>query len=495
MIAELTEKQQAQKFIDRYKDDPIGFQVDCLDVKPEHIWPKMVEMAESVRDYQKTDIEAGHSVSKDYEAARLALWFLYTHKPSTVIITGPGNNQVENVFWKEIHTAYTDAKIPLGGHLTQLKLDIDPDRKWFMIGFTTDPDVVTGEATRFQGFHNKYVLVIFTEAAGIKAAVWKAAESLIIGEGCRWLVYGNPTSATGSFAECEKDPTWHYINISVKDTPNFKEDRDIIPGVSGRTYEEIIRLKYGEESNEYAIRVLGRKPEFTQGTYLGRGLAKAETDKRIGMTNLYDPTSPVYTFSDIGDMYSAFGFVQFIQSNIRIIDFYYDCEGKGLPAYSVMLQEKKYRYGGHYSLPDIFKEGPNQKSSHTGQYTVDVARSLGIDFKKIDLPSRNDCIRAAQDIMGKCQFDINAQECVDGLLDWRQRKNEAASTPDKPVYFEEAVKSWGRHVGDMFCGIAVAYRYMSFTGQKPGKISMTLPAENKSPYNDRVLRHGFRRTA
>jgi len=59
-----------------YRRNPIAYMVDCLDVKEEHVWSKMVEMAESVRDNQKTCVEAGHSVSKDYTAARLALWFL-----------------------------------------------------------------------------------------------------------------------------------------------------------------------------------------------------------------------------------------------------------------------------------------------------------------------------------------------------------------------------------------------------------------------------------
>lgn len=76
---------QAKAFIKKYQPDPIGFQCEVLDVKPEHVWHKMVEVAEGVRDHQKTCVFAGHGVSKTYELARLALWFLYTHKPSTVI--------------------------------------------------------------------------------------------------------------------------------------------------------------------------------------------------------------------------------------------------------------------------------------------------------------------------------------------------------------------------------------------------------------------------
>lgn len=468
-----------QKFIAKYQPDPIRFQIDCLDVKPEYVWSKMVEMAESVRDYQKTCVEAGHSVSKDYEAARIGLGFLFTHKPSTVVISGPGNNQVENIFFREVKEAYNKAKIPLGGRLTACKLDLDS--KWFMIGFTASEDPGTDENTRTQGFHNEWVLVILTEAAGVPVSVWKAVESLIITNKHRLLVYGNPTKAQGPFADASNDPSYHYINISVKDTPNFIEGREVIPGVSGREYEAGIRLKYGIDSNEYAIRVLGRKPEYTVGTYLGQWLAKAEKESRVGSV-LYDATAPVYSFSDIGDMYSAWGFVQFIKEQIRIVDFYYDEKGIGLPGYALMLQERKYKYGGHFTLPDVFPAGSNAKSSHSGQYTIDVAHNLGIDFEKIILPSKDEQVRIAQDICDLCWWSERARECFDGLLDWRKRKNEQTSTPDKPVYFDEPVKSWGRHVGDMFCGLGVVYRSMEIGGQV---IGYPVPEVKFNPYDER----------
>lgn len=273
---EKPKRSKQQIFLDKYFDDPIGFQCDVLDVKPEHVWHKMVEMAEAVWKYQKTCCFAGHGVSKTYELARIALSFLYTRIPSTVITTAPIFDQVEKLLWKEIHTAHSQAKIPLGGKMTKTQLDLDPERKWFAYGFSTKADTVTGEATRMQGYHNKYVLIIFDEAAGIPAAIWKASDHLLTNPNCKIVVVGNPTSADGSFAECEDDPTWHFIRISVKDTPNFIEGKEIIPEVSGRAYEEMIRLKYGEDSMEYGIRVDGRKPEYTLGTYLGRDLQKPQ---------------------------------------------------------------------------------------------------------------------------------------------------------------------------------------------------------------------------
>lgn len=67
---------RSKEIVSLYQDDPIRFFTDILDVKKELVWPKMVEIAESVRDNKKTAVKAGHSVSKSYSASRIALWFL-----------------------------------------------------------------------------------------------------------------------------------------------------------------------------------------------------------------------------------------------------------------------------------------------------------------------------------------------------------------------------------------------------------------------------------
>ena len=453
------EKTRHKNYLARYFHDPIRFQTEVLDTRPEHVWSKMVEVADSVDKHQKTCVHSGHGVSKTYQSARIALWWLFTHVPSTVITTAPVYDQVEKLLWKEIHVAYSRAKIPLGGKLTKVQLDVDPEAKWFSYGFSTKPDTVTGEATRIQGYHNKHVLIIFDEAAGIQPQIWKAVESLLNSPNCHILVIGNPTSAHGPFAELEEDPTWNFIRISVKDTPNFIEGREVIPQISGRAYESDMRRKYGADSFEYGIRVDGRKPAFTLGTYLGMQLAEAEAEGRINTIDAnHDRLMPVYTAWDIGDMHTAIWYFQLVRRHINFIDFDYDYEGKGLPYFSVLLQNKGYKYSGHWAPHDI--SGSNRSSFQTGKVTLDVAHGLDIDFSVLrSFGSKDDRIRCAQSIMPKCYFSPKCQEGISGLKDWRKRKNEALSTAEKPVYFDEAMKTWGRHVGDSFSHAALAYMY------------------------------------
>ncbi len=242
-----------------YKENPIAFFTEILDVKKEYVWSKMEEIANSVRDHQNTCVKAGHSVSKSYTVARVALWFLYTHYPSTVITTAPSHPQVQEILWREIRSAHSNAKVKLGGTMTQTKLEIDD--RWFAFGFSTKPDTADSEATKVQGFHNDNVLVLFDEGPGIHSAIWRAKDALITTPRHKFATIGNPTMARGEFADCFKNKHFNKITVSVLDTPNYKQGREVIPGLSGREFEQQIIDKYGKDSNIYKARVIGEIPD------------------------------------------------------------------------------------------------------------------------------------------------------------------------------------------------------------------------------------------
>lgn len=242
-----------------YRQDPIKWMVDILGMDKALIWDKMEEIIYSVRDNKRTAVKAGHSVSKSYSTGRIALWFLYNFYPSTVITTAPSHDQVEQILWREMRDAHAKAKVPLGGHVTKTQIDLE--EKWFAYGFSTKPDTASQEVTKMQGFHNKYVLIIFDEANGILPAIWAVKDALLTSEHAKFLAIGNPTTARGDFVDCFKSKEYNKITISVLDTPNYKEGREIIPGLSGRDYERITAEKHGKDSNWYKSRVLGEIPD------------------------------------------------------------------------------------------------------------------------------------------------------------------------------------------------------------------------------------------
>ena len=479
-----------------FRDDYTRFYTECLGMPVEHVWAGMHQISDSVRDYQKTCVYSGHSLSKDYGCARLALAFLYSHGPKcTVIVTGPSNNQVENIFMREVRDAYNGSVVPMGGRALTSKLEISD--KWFMLGFTTDADT-TGEATRFQGFHNEEVLVIFTEAAGIPHMIWKAAKHLIISPKHRMLVYGNATSATGDFAECNEDPDWNKITLSVLESPNYKAGYEMIPGISGREYEAQIARDYGQDSDEYAVRVLGHiSRKALQGSYYGPEMVVL---KRTNIGHYpHESGSRVFTFWDLGTTYTSIGFYQFKGDGIYCIDEYLDDCGQGLEQFARILADKQYNYAEHWTGWDNDpSRGSNKMNGFTGETVFEAAKRLGITFKFVSPHAFADRIRTTKRFLKDKKVFFNQETTLDtvsGLNEYRRRQNMQQSTEDRPVFHDEPVKDgMSPHIADQFGHMVMTYYTQKLYGRKMGQTIQKKPIGNlpKSPYRKNKLTRGRR---
>jgi hypothetical protein len=434
----------------RGRQDYNWFMTHCLDVNPEHLWDGMVKVNNSVRDNEKTTVPAGHGVSKTYDAARLALTFLSCHYPSSVITTAPTGTQVKNLLWREIREAHANARIPIGGRITTTMLDMQPETgvKWFAIGISTKPDTVTKEATKFQGYHNDYVLVIFDEAMGVLSEIWRAA--MHIGAPFkRFLAIGNVTSSYGDFADTLDDPTYNTIRISVKDTPNFKTGRLIIPGVYGREYEREIRLKYGENSDEYRVRVEGRKSrKGVEGAYYGNVMSELEKMGRITDVD-FDRSKPVYTVQDPGYTTAIWLFQP------RGLDIAFpmclEDSGLGIEQWAHLLEETAQqhgiRYGGHYAPVDV---DSNAYRAVAGKSLLEHYAENHIRITPLEPEGRiNDGITRTTKFLHRCWFDRN--NCTRGikaLKTYCEKKDLAKSTEENPVFAGYPEKSWPRHLAD-----------------------------------------------
>ena len=449
-----------------WRKDPCAFFTDVLDVQKAHIWPKMREIAESVRDNQFTVVPAGHNVSKSYTAGRLLVWFMMSYPPCTVISTAPTEKQVKNILWREVRECVSNAKFDLGGKLLTQMWDFQEESglKWFALGFSTKPETVTSEATAFQGYHNKNVLIIFDEAAGIPDEIWKAAKSLFTDRNVRFLAIGNPTSMLGEFAKVVKDPKYNVITISVLDTPNYIQGKTIIPGVAGRDFEEMYRKDYGVEHREYKIRVLG---EFgglaVDGAYYAPAIKRAIDLNRMDVQ--FHPSHPVHTVWDNGYT-TAIWFFQMIGQRTNFIRYYQD-SGPGIEEYYDLLMKFKkdegYRYGKHFAPFDVDN---NSQRAVTGETILETANDLGLYFEV--LPREMcvlDGIERTKKFLQNAWF--NKKDCslgLDYLLMYHERRNRAMGDDSSPVFTGQPDKSDGSaHAADSmrYASLSVAGDYMN----------------------------------
>lgn len=250
-------KAEYRELFKKLKENPDLFIKHVLGEEP---WDKQIELMNSVRDNKKTTVRSANGVGKDWTAARVALWFLYTHYPSVVITTGPTARQVEQVLWGEIRTAFSKARIPLGGRCLNLKIDIQPN--WYALGFSTDQE------DAFQGFHEENILIIFTEAQGVSPIIYNAASGCLTSGNAKLLLIGNPMVPAGNFYKSFTDPTYNKIHISALDSPNYKSGKSTFPGVVTREWVEDRKIEWGEDNPMYQSRVLGEFPTESDDTLI-----------------------------------------------------------------------------------------------------------------------------------------------------------------------------------------------------------------------------------
>lgn len=213
----------AKNLRDRSVNDPVFFFENVLGITTLEEYQK--KMIETIWANERTAISACHDVGKSWTLARITLAFTSIFPYSKVITTAPTFNQVKNILWSEIRSAYARSKVPLGGTMLQTEWQVSEHGDWFAMGFTSRNEASSGEGqgtqSTFQGFHAPYILVIFDEATGIPPNIWTMAEGLLTSANVKFVCIGNPTSRNSPFFKCFSSPVWSKVKLSCFDSPNL----------------------------------------------------------------------------------------------------------------------------------------------------------------------------------------------------------------------------------------------------------------------------------
>lgn len=217
-------------------------------------WSRQEEICRSVLDYAVTAAPAGNGVGKSNVAAGIALGFALTRPGCRVVIAAPTNAQLSQVLWGELTAAYRSAERHgryLGGKFDGLLLDWGDG--WSIEGWGQ------GSVESKSGRHAADLLAIIDEASGCKPSVLEAIDSL---NPSRRLYLGNPLRPEGKFFEvCQRadDPHTNVITIPSLESPHIDLERSPW-GMADRTWLELSRAEYGEESLWWLSHVLAKFP-------------------------------------------------------------------------------------------------------------------------------------------------------------------------------------------------------------------------------------------
>lgn len=206
------------------------------------------EICYAVVDHAATFVVSGNGVGKDFITSCIVPWWMCTGE-GIAITTAPTDRQVREILWGELRTRYKQSVAPLGGRMfpAEPKWLSEVTDKWYARGYTATDE------NAWQGRHARRVLVVGDEAAGIPQFVWPAMMGCAVGEEDRLLWIGNPTCGPDHpFAKAASQPDVPKKKITIRvkstETPNYRQGKDVIPGLMSREGVDRIVRTYGANS-------------------------------------------------------------------------------------------------------------------------------------------------------------------------------------------------------------------------------------------------------
>ena len=261
-----------------FQNNPVAFMDVFLGAK---LWPKQQEIAMAMATHNKVTVRSCHGSGKTYLAAGLVCWYMVMFPDSRVITTAPGDRQVKEILWPEIHRMVGELKKRVSdvGELTTKKWTISPYH--YALGMATD------DPNAFQGIHEENLMIIFDEACGIPDVIYDSAGSCLTAPKNKALLIGNPTHPNTYFHRTHTGdvPGYARFKISAFETPNVYKDTDgtwkdkdplPFPKLVTMSWIENRIKEHGKMSADVIARVYGEFPDSAEDQLIdGKNIAVA----------------------------------------------------------------------------------------------------------------------------------------------------------------------------------------------------------------------------
>ena len=206
-------------------------------------------------------IRSGKGCGKDAAVSWVVMWFMMMFPRSLIPCTAPVSDQLRIVLWREIYKwmKMTDSngehKFPLH-HMYEMDQDYvylkEHKKKSNYAVARVAKETADGKSDTLQGLHENYMMFIIEEASGVPAAVFDAFETTLTRPINFVIMIWNPVRRSGYAYESHysKDSE-NWINL------HWNAEKSSI--VDPKSIADMAK-KYGKESNEYRINVLGLPP-------------------------------------------------------------------------------------------------------------------------------------------------------------------------------------------------------------------------------------------
>ena len=257
------------EFTQRYARSPTLFVREVLGVEPLDYQAEFLEAIASGE--RKISIRSGHGTGKSTAASWAMLWYFLMHYPNKVVVTAPTSSQLFDALFAEMKRWINE----LPDAFKEV-LNVKSDR----VEHTAAPSemFISARTSRAEtpealaGVHSEHVMLIVDEASGVPEQVFEAAAGSMSGHNATTIMLSNPTRSSGTFFESQNRlaDSWWTRRWSCIDSPLVSDE-----------FIEEMKLRYGEESNAFRIRVLGEFPQADDDTIIPFHLVETATHRDI----------------------------------------------------------------------------------------------------------------------------------------------------------------------------------------------------------------------
>lgn len=259
-------KNPFEEMIARYgatEDGPGLFVREILGATPE---PYQDDLLRAVgRGERKVSVRSGHGTGKSTSLSWAMLWFQLFRFPCKVVVTAPTTAQLYDAMFAELKRWINELPDAL-----KVLLEVKADR----IELVAAPSeaFISARTSRAEqpealaGVHSDNVMLVVDEASGVPEQVFEAASGSMSGHNAMTILAGNPTRTSGTFYETHTRLSDHWMTLhwSCIDSARVSDE-----------FVEEMKVRYGEDSNAYRIRVLGEFPMGDDDTIIPLHLAEA----------------------------------------------------------------------------------------------------------------------------------------------------------------------------------------------------------------------------
>lgn len=269
--------------LDRWSKHPIAFAMEALGVRDLDDW--QVDFLSNLAKRPRVTVRAGRGVAKSFTISIATHWKLFCFSPSKVLFTAPKADTVQDVIWSEMEILRRGLPKLLANGIVIQSDSIyirGLERINFAIIRTARPD----NPDALRGAHSENMTVICEEASGIADSSFEVLEGTMTTPGSQMILVGNMSRTSGYFYDShftDKSSLWHKIHVNAEEVANRNHTW------YDKTFVESKRQKYGLDSDQYRIEVMGEPPGAEEGTVIPRHLVEAAVYRDVDMLSGYIP--------------------------------------------------------------------------------------------------------------------------------------------------------------------------------------------------------------